>query len=153
MHSLTRILIPVNLGSHVWEPIEHGARLAAQTGAIAELLYVLSFDAEYQGPKAEEIYHNRLLSLVAMLHNRFAADPPDPENAPIFVGVMQWGDPTECIIEFASQLGHDVVVMGSGKWPGSGITEKVLQSAVSPVLIVPHANLVDSHKSEWSLPL
>lgn len=149
MRSLTRILLPVNLESHYWKSIEHGAKLASQSGAIAEVLYVLSFDADYEKPWAEEILCKRLLSLIAMLNHRFGHEQTGqtPEKSPIFVGVMQRGDTTAGILEYAELMDHDFIVMGAGHKTGDGITQRIVRSARSPVLVVSEAGNVDRYQN------
>jgi nucleotide-binding universal stress UspA family protein len=153
MQSLTRILLPVNLESHFWKSIDYGARLASQSGAIAELFYVLPFDTDYEKPKAGEIHHNRMLSLVAMLTQRFAEADTDagqvPGKPPVFVGVLHQGDSTTCILEYAEQMDHDAIVMGTGSSTGDGITERVVRSALCPVLVVSEEGSVDRYVDRY----
>jgi nucleotide-binding universal stress UspA family protein len=144
MKGLSHILVPVDVCSVAWEPLEYAGWLAARTGAITDLFYVIpALDGGLA--EAQEEALEILLSLLASLTERFTSlgDPDATATDPVFVGNLLPGHPAESILQFAARGDHDVIIMGTRNRTGvshkGSIAERVVRHAHSPVLIVPRA--------------
>lgn len=158
MQPLTRVLAPVDLESIAWEALEYAGWLAEQTGAIADLLYVIPKDADRRD-ELEARANNGLLWILALLTQR--SSPHRDENSivaatpsPIFVGNMLPGVATDQIVQFSERGGHDVIVMGTHNRAGlsrvahGSVAEQVVRRANCPVLVVPGIRAQGLHEGQ-----
>lgn len=150
MHPPNRVLVPIDLKSFSWATIEMAVWLARQTGAITDLLCVLSSS---NSGLSQNRAHEEMLFILATLGERFSTLGDDESqdgraHAPTFVGNLQPGDPVECILEFADRTDSDVIVIGANdhaslSWSSIGwsaigsVAPEVVRRATRPVLVVP----------------
>ena len=150
MKLATRILVPVDVRSVQWQSLDYAELVAAQSGAIMDLLYVLP-DSDRWSLARKNAARQALLSIIATLKERHSSPGAASNGAtprpPAFVGFIQHGDPAEAILEFTSLVGHDVIVMGTHGRTGlshlirGSVAETVVRLAESPVLVVPGIRL------------
>lgn len=149
MHTISRVLVPVDLEAIVWEPIEYAGRIARENGAAADLLYAsrrpLSISQVHSNVRGDPDRES-MLELMASIMECFMEAGDDPGSVgggTLFIGHIHPGEPAEVILSFARRCQHDLIVMGSSGVEGfshlgsEGVVETVVQYAPMPVLVVP----------------
>lgn len=136
-----RILVPTDGSENSMAALDHAVDLAKQYDAAIDALYVvntgalpspeISFREEYV-EEGERIGHEAVQDVVA------AAEAEGIEAT----GAVIHGTPYEEVLEFASETGDDIIVMGTHGRTGLGhfllgsVAERIVRNADLPVLIV-----------------
>lgn len=145
MISIRRILCPVDFSDASRGALEHAAALARWHEARLTVLHVVplvpttltfppAISAATMEPVRPEVFRDELRRFVA----------PVSETVPADTVVMS-GDPARTVLEQASALATDLVVLGTHGRSGferlvlGSVAEKVLRRATCPVLTVPPA--------------
>lgn len=136
-----RVLVPTDGSENVNAAIDHAVDLAKQYGAAIDALYVVntgampSPDPEFREEfvdEGERIGRDAVDAVVA------AAEAAGVEAT----GTVVHGTPYEEIVDYATDTGDDVIVMGTHGRTGLGhfllgsVAERVIQQADVPVMVV-----------------
>lgn len=132
--SLSNLLVCVDSSNHSIKALKYAVELAQKTGAKITLINVQERRLHDASPKVAEELANRIISksLNAIQKRKLKVDKK-----------IEFGVPSNAIVEAAERGSHDVIVLGSR---GLGIIERFLlgsvsdgvsQKAKSSVLIVP----------------
>jgi nucleotide-binding universal stress UspA family protein len=144
MIDISRILCPVDFSTASRVALDYAVLLARWYEARVTVLYVLepSLSPEGMGIEGTMVVGNpaRREAIVTEL-TRFVQPSTDP-RVPIDIAVHE-GHPVDVITDTATYLAADVIVMGTHGRRGfrhlllGSVTEQVLRTARSPVLVVP----------------
>lgn len=139
--NIMRILVPVDLSEESGPLLRVAADLSAWTGGELIALHVYSHDAAAAALREQgifaDLYVGRLRSELGYLLNQAGITGRGAR-----VEVVA-GDPVETIVTRASQLGVDLIVMGTHRRTSlsrllvGSVAEGVLRRAPCPVVLVP----------------
>ncbi len=164
MFSLTRILVPTNLGEPSRSAIRYGVAFARQFHARLFLVRVLSREDYESAIEAERVIETLMPEAVP---DRAAAPDSNPETlarnvargelsellsrddaeatgAEYIIRAADSGHSGDAIVELAAELDVELIVMGKHRLGfveqllAGSVTEKVVRHAPCPVLIVQH---------------
>ena len=148
MITIRRILCPVDFSDHSRQALDHALAIAAWYDATVTVLHVspvMPVAAYVSGsglPAYVTMTADARNALVASMR-RFA-EREAPAGAPVEVEVAEGGIP-ETILARSSALPADLLVLGThgrsgfNRWLLGSVTEKLVRTALCPVLTVPRA--------------
>lgn len=136
------ILVPTDGSGHAARAFDHALSLAATTDATIHLLYVV--DVRTVGGLTADMDPSRILDSLEKRGERAMSElksRADARGVPVETAIRN-GIPSETILEYADDVGADLLVMGTEGRTGverlllGSVTERVVRSADLPVLTV-----------------
>ena len=124
---IANIIVPVDGSEQALHALDHAAYLARLADARLHLLHVTA--------SSERSHEQRAREVMEAARQRLPADLPARER-------VIAGDPADTILDYVSEQGAPVIVMGnrglSGpeEWLMGSVSDKVLNQAECPVTIV-----------------
>ncbi len=164
MFSLTRILVPSNLGEPSRSAVRYGVEFARQFNARIYILRVLSREDYESAIEAERVIETLLPEAAPApmsaaeatpetlarnvaqetLGELLAGDDVGAAGAEFLLRPVDSGNAGDAIVECATELSVELIVMGKHRLGfveqllAGSVTEKVVRHAPCPVLIVQH---------------
>ena len=154
---LNHVLVPLDSSALAEEALDYARQVVAPGGKLTLLMVIIAPEYvtsgfypvpfEYQVENYETIRANRVdeaQHYLTQIKNRLSDDDLSVDFT-ILVG-----NPAECIIEKADELGVDAVVMsthgrsGISRWIFGSVTQKVLSGTARPVFVVPNRERVEA---------
>jgi nucleotide-binding universal stress UspA family protein len=129
-----KILVPTDGSPYSLKAAEYAAEISKQFGVAAQLVHIISPTTMRASRKREEKLALKALERTKEVFERVEAD--------VVIREVIRGNPAEIICHIAEEEKFDLIVIGSRGLSGikafflGGISEKVSQHAVCPVLIV-----------------
>ena len=151
---ITRILMPTDFSPPSEQAFNYARGLAQQLGASLHLLHVVNRQLLAEGLAAEASITEDVAigsALVEDMKARLRKLAPDAASAEVLFGFT-----AKSIVDYASRLGVDLIVMGSHGRSGiahvllGSVAEAVVRTAPCPVLTVRH--LVNNTKADAATP-
>jgi universal stress protein A len=148
MRSFTRILVPTDFNQQSEQALSYARSLAHQFGASLHLLHVVNRPLLAEGLAAETLMSEGSAigsDMVEDAKRRLHTLAPEAASAEVVFGYA-----ARSIVDYASRLGVDLIVMGSHGRTGvahlllGSVAEAIVRTAPCPVLTVRH--LVNSAK-------
>lgn len=159
MITLTRILVPTNLGEPSKAAVKYGVAFARQFGAQLFLLHVLparDFDAVVEAERVVETLEPRdvrqaepspdgVVRNAARADLRRLLDPQEEQDTRVeyLLRAAGAGGPHVAIVDCAREQGIELIIMGKHglgvveHMLAGSVAEKVVRQAPCPVVIVP----------------
>jgi len=137
---ITRILVPTDFSPSSEQALNYARGLAQQLGASLHLLHTVNRPLLAEGLAAEAAIAEGTAigsAFVEEAKTRFLTLAPDAASAEVVFGYA-----APSIVDYASQLGVDLIVMGSHGRTGiahilmGSVAEAVMRTAPCPVLTV-----------------
>ena len=135
---ITRILVPTDFSRPSERALDYARNLAQQFGASLHLLHVMNRPLLAEGLAAEAFMHEKFESdMVKDTEARMRKLAPEAASIDVVFGYA-----ASAIVERASRLGADLIVMGSHGRTGmahlmlGSVAEAVVRTAHCPVLTV-----------------
>jgi universal stress protein A len=146
MTAIARILVPVDFSTHADRAIEYALALGKQFGACVELFHVVE-DPFGSGGWGSEVYVSDLDGLreraIAEARTHLEARRAAIAHAETsVVAAVRMGHVAQTIIDYAKDVGADLIVMGTHGRTGlahfiiGSVAERVVRLAPCPVLTV-----------------
>ncbi len=140
MSWVSRIVVPVDVGSPSLESVDLALRLAGPEGEVT-VVYVLPILTDYEAGLLMSVVtdENRAEYAHSALHKLFSG----PKYARLQVTVLL-GDPGHEIADFAAKHGLDLILLPSHGYSGikrlliGSVAERVVRLATCPVLVLKH---------------
>jgi nucleotide-binding universal stress UspA family protein len=137
---ITRILVPTDFSRPSERALDYARNLAQQFAAKLHLLHVMNRPLLAEGLAAEAFMHEKFESdMVRDTEARMLKLAPEAASTDVVFGYS-----ARAIVDRASQLGTDLIVMGSHGRAGmahvmlGSVAEAVVRTAPCPVLTVRH---------------
>jgi len=133
---ITRILVPTDFSRPSEQALAYARSLAQRFGASLHLLHVVNRPLLAEG-LAAEAFIDESSDMVEVAQQRLRKQAPDAASANVVFGYA-----AKSIVQHASQLGVDLIVMGSHGRTGiahillGSVAEAVVRTAPCPVLTV-----------------
>jgi len=133
---ITRILVPTDFSRPSEQALAYARSLAQRFGASLHLLHVVNRPLLAEGLEAEA-FIDESSDMVEVAQQRLRKQAPDAASANVVFGYA-----AKSIVQHASQLGVDLIVMGSHGRTGiahillGSVAEAVVRTAPCPVLTV-----------------
>ena len=133
---ITRILVPTDFSRPSEQALAYARSLAQRFGASLHLLHVVNRPLLAEG-LAAEAFIDESSDMVEVAQQRLRKQAPDAASANAVFGYA-----AKSIVQHASQLGVDLIVMGSHGRTGiahillGSVAEAVVRTAPCPVLTV-----------------
>jgi len=133
---ITRILVPTDFSRPSEQALAYARSLAQRFGASLHLLHVVNRPLLAEG-LAAEAFIDESSDMVEVAQQRLRKQAPDAASANVVFGYA-----AKSIVQHASQLGVDLIVMGSHGRTGiahillGSVAEAVVRTAPGPVLTV-----------------
>ena len=133
---ITRILVPTDFSRPSEQALAYARSLAQRFGASLHLLHVVNRPLLAEG-LAAEAFIDESSDMVEVAQQRLRKRAPDAASANVVFGYA-----AKSIVQHASQLGVDLIVMGSHGRTGiahillGSVAEAVVRTAPCPVLTV-----------------
>jgi universal stress protein A len=155
---ITRILVPTDFSRPSEQALDYASGLARQFGASLHLLHVVNRPLLAEGLAAEAYISEAPAigsDMVRDAEERFRTLAPDAASTDVVFGYA-----AKTIVDYASRLGVDLIVMGSHGRTGiahlmlGSVAEAVVRTAPCPVLTVRHgaANTPVVHEDDVMHP-
>jgi nucleotide-binding universal stress UspA family protein len=135
---ITRILVPTDFSRPSERALDYAQDLAQQLGASLHLLHVVNRPLLAEGLAAEAHISEKFESdVVRSIEARLRKLAPEAESTDVVFGYA-----AKAIVDWASRLGADLIVMGSHGRTGvahlmlGSVAEGVVRTARCPVLTV-----------------
>ena len=145
MTAIARILVPVDFSTHADRAIEYALALGKQFGACVELFHVVE-DPFGSGGWGSEVYVSDLDGLreraIAEARTHLEARRAAIARDTSVVAAVRMGHVAQTIIDYAKDVGADLIVMGTHGRTGlahfiiGSVAERVVRLAPCPVLTV-----------------
>lgn len=144
MNTFTKILVPVDFTPHSDEALRVASDLAQRYGATMTLVYVYE-PIDYALPEGYVLYSPDQLALLTDTFEKRLAEARDEAQGlgarSVDTRLLQ-GPPAPEIVDFATQHGYDLIVLGTHGRTGlrhvvmGSVAERVLRTARCPVMAV-----------------
>jgi nucleotide-binding universal stress UspA family protein len=138
---ITRILVPTDFSRPSERALDYALDLAQQFGASLHLLHVVNRPLLAEGLAAEAFMSEKFESdMVRGTESRLRKLAPDAASTDVVFGYA-----AKAIVDWASRLGADLIVMGCHGRAGvahlmlGSVAEAVVRTARCPVLTVRHS--------------
>ncbi len=155
MTAIARIIVPVDFSAHADRAIDYAITLGKQFGACVELFHVVD-DPFGSGGWGSEVYISDLDGLrqraIEESKTRLEARRSMiPASGVPLVATVRMGHVAQTILEYAKDVGADLIVMGTHGRTGlahfiiGSVAERVVRLASCPVLTVGGAHATREH--------
>lgn len=161
MSQITRIVVPTDFSDMSDHALSYARTLADSLGASLHLVHV--FDDPYGNALVAEmsasVYESMRATEMTQARRRLLRRLP-PTDRKQFHGstAIVTGTPAEAIVDYATDRGMDLIVMGTHGRSGfahlllGSVAEQVVRTAKCPVLTVRAANVAHERRNSSELP-
>jgi len=146
MHEVRKILLPTDFSASAREALDHALFLAQEFDADLHMLYAITFgdpfgDMGHPFPEREELLR-RLFDIADSELGRMRRSTAEATAVRIIEEKRRGNSAAPVILDYATEIGADLVVMGShgrrgvSRWVLGSVAEKVIRTADCPVMTV-----------------